>query len=85
MCRFESDIYAVCFRLNASTNTLSSTLSVYMKGNHGSLYYKPGQRKCDFCIWGAFDVLNILNIVIYLVNAIICDEVTKITQIIVEI
>ena len=31
------------------------------------LYYRPSQHACDFCIeaWEAFDVLNILNMVIY--------------------
>ena len=38
-----------------------------MDQHHGALYYSPCQRACDFCIstCEAFDVLNILNIVIY--------------------
>ena len=35
--------------------------------NHGVLYYRPRQRASDFWnkAWEAFDVLNILNMVIY--------------------
>ena len=34
---------------------------------HGVLYYRPNQRSCDFLNLDmeAFDVLNILNVVIY--------------------
>ena len=47
---------------------------------HGVLYYRPSQHACDFCIWAweAFDVLNILNMVI-LGNEIICEDLMKIT------